>query len=288
MSVAHVPVLLEEVTQNLVSNEGGLIVDATLGGAGHAYAILEKYRDLRLIGIDVDEENLGRAEEKLKAFKDRVMLMRGNFRDLRLLLNSLGHASMDAILFDLGLSTYQMMSTRGFSFHDDSFLDMRMDMRDPVTAYDVVNTYAYEALKTMLEEYGEEYRAPRIARQIVEERRKRPISTAKELADVVLKAKRRQGRIHPATKTFQALRIEVNRELDNIREGVADAIDMLEPKGRIGVISFHSLEDRIIKEMFKGSPVLSLVVKKPLRPERPEILRNPRARSAKLRVAEKI
>lgn len=288
MSVTHVPVLLEEVTQNLVNNEGGLIVDATLGGAGHAYAILEKYGDLRLIGIDVDEENLGRAEEKLRAFKDRVTLMRGNFRDLRRLLNSLGHTSMDGILFDLGLSTYQMMSTRGFSFHDDSFLDMRMDTREPVTAYDVVNSYGYDALKQMLEEYGEEWAAQRIARQIVEDRRKKPISTAKELADVVLKAKRRQGRIHPATKTFQALRIEVNRELDNIKEGVADAIDMLEPKGRIEVISFHSLEDRIIKEMFKGSPVLSLVVKKPLRPGRPEVLRNPRARSAKLRIAEKL
>jgi 16S rRNA (cytosine1402-N4)-methyltransferase len=288
MDVAHVPVLLEEVTENLVGNEAGLVVDATVGGAGHAYALLERYRELRLIGMDVDEENLGRAEEKLRPFKDRVILMRGNFRDLRRLLHTLDVASLDGALFDLGLSTYQMMGKRGFSFNDDAFLDMRMDDRDPVTAYDVVNNYGYEALKKLIEEYGEEYRAQRIARQIVEERRKGPISTAKALADVVLRAKRRQGRIHPATKTFQALRIEVNGELDNIRAGVADAIDMLNPKGRIGVISFHSLEDRIIKEMFKGSPQLSLVAKKPLRPARPEILRNPRARSAKLRLAEKL
>ena len=139
----------------------------------------------------------------------------------------------------------------------------------------------------MIEELGEEYRAPRIARMIVEERKKKPITTAIELSNVVLKAKKRQGRTHPATKTFQALRIEVNQELDNIKIGVNDAIDMLAPTGRIGVISFHSLEDRIIKETFRSSPLLGVVTKKPIRPERPEVLSNPRSRSAKFRVAEK-
>jgi 16S rRNA (cytosine1402-N4)-methyltransferase len=288
MGVTHIPALLEEVIEHLVGSETGLFVDATLGGAGHSLAILERFKGLRLVGVDVDEDNLRIAEEKLSVFKDRVRLVRGNFRDLRRLLGALDIESMDAILFDLGLSTYQMMGKRGFSFHDDSFLDMRMDSRDEFTAYDVVNGYDFESLKKVLEEFGEEYRAARIARMIVEERKRSPISTARELAAVVEKAKRRQGRIHPATKTFQALRIEVNRELENIKVGVADAVDMLAPKGRIGVISFHSLEDRIIKEMFKTSPQLRRVVKKPIRPERQEMLKNPSARSAKLRIAEKL
>ena len=288
MEVTHVPVLLNAVTESLVVKEAGLVVDATLGGAGHACALLEKYRDLALIGIDVDEDNLRTAEEKLKDFKNRVRLVRGNFRDLRHLLHSLGVERMDAILFDLGLSSFQMMGGRGFSFNDDAFLDMRMDNREPVTAYDVVNGYDYEALTKVIEEFGEEYRARWIARAIVEERKKHPVTTAKELAGIVLKAKRRQGRIHPATKTFQALRIEVNGELESIRTGVADAVDMLAPEGRIGVISFHSLEDRIIKEMFRSSPVLKRINKKAIRPERPEVLANPRARSAKLRIAEKV
>jgi 16S rRNA (cytosine1402-N4)-methyltransferase len=288
MGITHTPVLLAEVTDNLVGNEKGIHVDATLGGAGHAFALLEKYEGLRLIGLDVDEDNLKTAEEKLTPYKDRVTLVRGNFRDLTALLGSLHVPGMDSILFDLGLSSFQIMGGRGFSFNDDAFLDMRMDNRDPVTAYDVVNGYGYEALKKVIEELGEEYRAPRIARMIVEERKKKPISTAKELADVVQKAKRREGRIHPATKTFQALRIEVNQELENLRTGVADAISMLVPGGRIGVISFHSLEDRIIKEMFRDSPSLRILTKKVIQPLRPEVLSNPRARSAKFRLAEKL
>ncbi|MDR2019117.1 MAG: 16S rRNA (cytosine(1402)-N(4))-methyltransferase RsmH [Syntrophobacterales bacterium] len=288
MGVTHIPVLLEEVLDNLVGIGTGLFVDATVGGAGHSYAILERQKYLRLVGLDVDEDNLRTAEEKLCAFEKRVTLVRGNFRDLGRILRSLDIESMEGILFDLGLSTYQMMGNRGFSFNDEFFLDMRMDNRDPVTAYDVVNGYGYEALKSVIEEFGEEYRAPKIARMIVEERKKKPISTARELSAVILKAKKRQGKIHPATKTFQALRIEVNQELNNMRSGLSDAIAMLAPKGRIGVISFHSLEDRIVKETFRGSPLLRLVTKKPIRPERPEVLLNPRARSAKLRVAEKL
>jgi 16S rRNA (cytosine1402-N4)-methyltransferase len=287
MELIHIPVLLEEVLDSLVSSGTGLFVDATIGGAGHSYAILERYTDLRLIGVDVDEDNLRTAEEKLSVFKERVRLVRGNFRDLGPILRSLDVESMDGVLFDLGFSTYQMRGDRGFSFNDESYLDMRMDNRSPVTAYDVVNGYGYEALKRVIEEFGEEYRAPRIARMIVEERRKKPIVTAKELGNIILKAKKRQGRTHPATKTFQALRIEVNQELDNIKIGVNDAIEMLAPRGRIGVISFHSLEDRIIKETFRSSPLLSLVTKKPIRPERQEVLKNPSARSAKFRVAEK-
>jgi 16S rRNA (cytosine1402-N4)-methyltransferase len=287
MDVAHIPVLLDEVTDNLASVTGNLFVDATVGGGGHSSFILERYPGLNLVGLDVDEDNLKIAEEWLRDFGGRVTLIRGNFRNLKELLKSAGINSFDSILFDLGLSTFQISGTRGFSFNDDSFLDMRMDSREPLTAYDVVNKYNYEALKRIILEFGEEYRAARIARVITEERKRKPITTAKELADVVGKAKRRTGRVNPATKTFQAIRIEVNRELDSLRSGLADAIDMARPTGRIGVISFHSLEDRIVKEMFRASPLLNVVTKKPIRPGRAEIISNPRSRSAKFRVAEK-
>ena len=287
MDAAHIPVLLEEVADNLVSDTGKLFVDATVGGGGHSSFILAKHPGLNLIGLDADEDNLKIAEARLRDFGDRVTLIRGNFRNLKALLQEESIDSFDSILFDLGLSTFQLSGTRGFSFYDDSFLDMRMDTRDSLTAYDVVNKYNYEALRRVILEFGEEYRAGRIARVIIEERKKKPITTAKELADIVAKAKRRTGRVHPATKTFQAIRIEVNEELNSLRSGLADAIDMVRPQGRIGVISFHSLEDRIVKETFRGSPLLSVVVKKPIRPGRPEIVMNPSARSAKLRVAEK-
>jgi 16S rRNA (cytosine1402-N4)-methyltransferase len=287
MGVAHIPVLLDEVADNLASVTGNLFVDATVGGGGHSSFILERYPGLNLVGLDVDEDNLKIAEEWLRDFGGRVTLIRGNFRNLKELLKDAGINSFDSILFDLGLSTFQISGTRGFSFNDDSFLDMRMDSREPLTAYDVVNKYNYEALKRIILEFGEEYRAARIARVITEERKRKPIATAKELANVVGKAKRRTGRVNPATKTFQAIRIEVNGELDSLRSGLADAIDMARPTGRIGVISFHSLEDRIVKEMFRASPLLNVVTKKPIRPGRAEIISNPRSRSAKFRVAEK-
>jgi 16S rRNA (cytosine1402-N4)-methyltransferase len=288
MSVAHIPVLLEEVAENLARVTGNFFVDATVGGGGHSAVILERNPGLNVVGLDVDEDNLKKAEERLRGFAGRVTLIRGNFRNLKALLKGVNITSFDGILFDLGLSTFQIAGTRGFSFHDDSFLDMRMDNRESLTAYDVVNKYNYEALKRVILEYGEEYRAARIARMITEERKKKPITTAKELADVVGKAKRRTGRANPATKTFQAIRIEVNGELDSLRSGLADAVEIVRPGGRIGVISFHSLEDRIVKEMFKASPLVNIVTKKPIRPGRPEIISNPSARSAKLRVAERI
>lgn len=288
MGVAHIPVLLEEVADNLASDTGKLFIDATVGGGGHSSFILSRYPGLSLIGLDADEDNLKVAEARLRDFGGRVILIRGNFRNLKALLQEEGISSFDSILFDLGLSTFQLAGTRGFSFHDDSFLDMRMDTREPLTAYDVVNKYNYEALKRVILEFGEEYRAGRIARVITEERKKNPITTAKELGDIVGKAKRRTGRVHPATKTFQAIRIEVNKELDSLRSGLADAIEITNSKGRIGVISFHSLEDRIVKETFRESPFLNIITKKPIRPGRTEVISNPSARSAKLRVAEKI
>jgi 16S rRNA (cytosine1402-N4)-methyltransferase len=285
--VQHIPVLLEEVLHNLVSIENGLFVDATLGGGGHAYRILERYEHLRIIGIDADDVALTIAKEALREFQDRVTLVRGNFKTLKEILLGIGVSSIDGILFDLGTSTYQIMGKRGFSFNDEEALDMRMDMRETFTAYDVVNRYQQDELAKIIFEYGEEEKSRRIARVIVEARKKKPIDTAKELADLVAKVKWRRGRIHPATKTFQAIRIETNHELENLKTGVESAIEMLNPKGRIGVISFHSLEDRIMKETFRNSPALTVLTKKPIRPERKEALTNPRSRSAKLRIAEK-
>jgi len=287
IGVTHIPVLCEEAIQNLVSAEYSLFVDATVGGGGHAYHILERYKDIRLIGLDVDEGALSIAQEVLKGYGERVKLARGNFKDLKEILNGMGVFSFDGILFDLGLSMYQLMGGRGFSFNDDCLPDMRMDNRAALTAYDVVNTYRYDALKKIISEYGEEEKAHKIAKAIVDARKKGPIETSRELAGIVLKAKRRRGKIHPATKTFQAIRIEVNGETKNLRAGVNDAIGMLNRQGKIGVISFHSLEDRTIKEIFKTSAMVNAVTKKPIRPERGEIRSNPSSRSAKLRVAEK-
>jgi 16S rRNA (cytosine1402-N4)-methyltransferase len=285
--VTHIPVLLEEVLQNLVSVEDGRFVDATLGGGGHTYRLLEKYKQIRVIGVDADEVALTIAEETLREFKDRITLVRGNFKNIIEILQGIGVSSIDGILFDLGTSTYQIMGGRGFSFNDDEALDMRMDIREELTAYDIVNSYRVDDLATVLFEYGEEEKSRRIARAIVEARKKKPIETAKELADIVARAKWRRGRIHPATKTFQAIRIETNHELESLKKGVESAVEVLNPKGRIGVISFHSLEDRMMKEFFRNSPALKILTKKPLRPERKEILTNPRSRSAKLRIAEK-
>jgi 16S rRNA (cytosine1402-N4)-methyltransferase len=285
--VQHIPVLLEEVLHNLVNVEDGLFVDATLGGGGHTYRILERYEHLRIIGIDADDVALTIAKGALREFQDRVTLVRGNFKTLKEILQGIGVSSIDGILFDLGTSTYQIMGKRGFSFNDEEALDMRMDMRETLTAHDVVNRYRQEDLARILFEYGEEEKSRRIAKAIVEARQKKPIDTAKELGDLVAKVKWRRGRIHPATKTFQAIRIETNHELENLKTGVESAVEMLNPKGRIGVISFHSLEDRMMKTTFRNSPALKILTKKPVRPERKEALSNPRSRSAKLRIAEK-
>ena len=266
--VQHIPVLLEEVLHNLVNVEDGLFVDATLGGGGHTYRILERYEHLRVIGIDADEVALTIAKEALREFQDRVTLVRGNFKTLKEILQGIGVSSIDGILFDLGTSTYQIMGKRGFSFNDEEALDMRMDMRETFTAYDVVNRYRQDDLANIIFRYGEEEKSRRIAKAIVEARQKKPIETAKELGDLVAKVKWRRGRIHPATKTFQAIRIETNHELENLKTGVESAVEMLNPKGRIGVISFHSLEDRMMKETFRNSPVLKIITKKPIRPRK--------------------
>jgi 16S rRNA (cytosine1402-N4)-methyltransferase len=287
MDVVHIPVLLEEAIKYLVNEKTNVFIDATVGGGSHASNILERYKNVRLIGLDADEDILRIAGEKLHEFEGRARLIRGNFRYLKEILTSEGVTSIDGILFDLGLSTFQIKGERGFSFNDDSYLDMRMDNRGTLTAYDVVISYDYKELLRIIRDYGEDYRAPAIAKMITETRRKKPISTAKELGNTVLKAKRRTGRIHPATKTFQAIRIEVNDELKSLQKGIEAAIDMLAPNGRIGIISFHSLEDRIAKFAFRNSPALDVITKKPIRPEKVEAKENPSSRSAKLRIAEK-
>ncbi len=287
MDVIHIPVLLEDVIRGLVNEKTRLFVDATVGGGGHSYHILERYENVELVGLDADEDAIEKVRARLYAFEDRVRLMRANFRDLSETLNSVGISSVDAVLFDLGLSTFQIMGKRGFSFNDETFLDMRMDNRGGLTGYDVVNHYSYKDLLRIVRDYGEEYRGPAIVRAIVEARKKKPINTAGELADLIVRVKRRTGKIHPATKTFQAIRIEVNDELKNLEAGISQAVDMLASGGRIGVISFHSLEDRIVKNAFRASPVLEVITKKPVKAEMAEIRENPSSRSAKLRVAEK-
>lgn len=285
---AHIPVLVKEVLDYLISEKFSLFIDATVGGGGHAFSILGHHSKIKLIGLDVDEAGLTIAARRLQPFGERVRLIRGNFRDLKDILAREGIDGFDAILFDLGLSMYHLQGKRGFSFYDDSFLDMRMDNQQEKTAFDVVNRYSTERLENILLQYGEEYRARAIAKAILYARKKKPITTALELSSLILRVKGKKGRTHPATKAFQAIRIEVNRELENIVSGLRDAIEMCRPGGRIGVISFHSLEDRIIKNTFRADERIKVITKKPLKPSMKEIKENPASRSAKLRVAEKI
>jgi 16S rRNA (cytosine1402-N4)-methyltransferase len=288
MEVTHAPVLVDAVVKNLVDEDDLLVVDATIGGGGHGYHILERYRALRLVGIDADDEALAVSGERLAPFKDRVLLKKGNFRDLKRILQEASINEVDAVLFDLGISMYQMSGDRGFSFADEASLDMRIDRDEALTAYVVVNRYDYRTLTRIIKEYGEEGDAPRIAHAIIEARKKKAIASSKELAAIVAGAKKGRGRIHPATKTFQAIRIEVNGEFVNIQRGLQDAADMVRTSGKIGVITFHSLEDRMVKTFFKSDPRIEPTTKKPIVPGRDELRSNRRARSAKLRIAERI
>jgi len=283
----HIAVLSNEVFENLISTGCGTFVDATVGAAGHALGILDRNRNLHLIGIDRDQEALDRARQTLKEHADRVTLLRGNFRNLKEILQGIGVSSIDGILFDLGISSYQLAGSRGFSFNDDEELDMRMDTREALTAYEIVNSYRQEEIARILYEYGEEWRSRKIAKAIFDGRKKEKIRTAKQLAGIVASVKKRTGKIHPATKTFQALRIAVNDELGSLSQGMDGAIDLLGAGGRIGIITFHSLEDRMVKERFRSDEALKVLTRKAIKPGIEEVRSNPRARSAKLRVAEK-
>lgn len=283
----HIAVLSNEVFDNLIGTSCRTFVDATVGAAGHALGILDRNRNLHLIGIDRDQEALDRTGHTLKEHSGRVTLLRGNFRDLREMLQGIGISSIDGILFDLGISSYQLAGSRGFSFNDSEGLDMRMDTRQALTAYEIVNSYRQEDIARILYEYGEEYRSRKIAKAIFDGRKKEKIRTARQLADIVASVKKRTGKVHPATKTFQALRIAVNDELGSLAQGMDAAVDLLAAGGRIGIITFHSLEDRMVKERFRNDPNLNVLTRKAIKPGMEEVRSNPRSRSAKLRVAEK-
>ncbi|MCX7813414.1 MAG: 16S rRNA (cytosine(1402)-N(4))-methyltransferase RsmH [Pseudothermotoga sp.] len=290
MSVIHVPVLVEEVLEYLGNTEG-VFLDCTVGLGGHAEAILNNCDQSFVVGLDVDEDALSIARERLARFinEGRLKLFKSSYVEARKVLNQLGINRVDAILMDLGVSSMQLeKAERGFSFNRDGPLDMRMDKEQTLTAYEVVNSWDEEALSRIIFEYGEEKRySRRIAKYIVQSR---PIETTKQLVEVLAKAiPNKHGRKrHFATKVFQAIRIAVNNELDNLKRFLSDVPDLLNTGGRIGVISFHSLEDRIVKEFFKKESRLKQLTKKPITPKESEIELNPRSRSAKLRVAERV
>jgi 16S rRNA (cytosine1402-N4)-methyltransferase len=306
----HVPVLRAEVLDALQPRSGGRYVDGTLGGAGHAEAILEASSpDGRLLGLDLDPQAVERARARLGSrFGERVVLVDESFAHLEREARWHGFAPADGILLDLGLSSYQLASERGFGIRTASPLDMRFNpnSRDP-TAADLVNSLDEAELTRVLRAYGEEPNARRIARAIVQQRARATIATSDQLAALVERAAGgRRGKIHPATRTFQALRIAVNRELESLEAVLPQAIEVLGPGGRLAVISFHSLEDRIVKRYLAGlaspctcppdlpvcvcgkKPIVRLLTRHGIRPTPAEVAANPRARSATLRVAEKL
>ncbi len=306
---AHEPVMREEVLSWLVGNKTGVYVDGTIGGGGHALAILENTR-ARLIGIDRDAEAILAARQRLEPFQSRVTLVKGNFADLASVLGGLDIEKVDGVILDLGVSSHQLDAAhRGFSFGQSAPLDMRMDRDETLRAYDIVNSFTPSELEKVIRLYGEEKMAARIARAIVRRRQASPIETTAELAQLIVQVmpqSMKHQKIHPATRTFQAIRIAVNRELEVIVPGIEAAVAALSAGGRLGVISFHSLEDRIVKHTFldlaaacvcpKDIPycichkqaVVKVLTRKAVTPSPEEIRRNPRARSAKLRVAERL
>ncbi len=311
MNAAHVPVLVAETLALLAPERGGIFVDATLGLGGHAEALLEAGPEVQLVGIDRDPQALERAAARLARFGDRVRTALGNFDQLAETLRGLGIAGVAGILADLGVSSLQLDTPeRGFSFRFDAPLDMRMGAGD-VTAADLVNGCSEGELTKIFQEYGEEHQARRIARAIVASRIGKPIETTGELRAVIDRAKRREGghreregRVDPATRVFQALRIEVNQELQGLERFLDQAIGQLDAEGRLVVISYHSLEDRIVKnnlrDLARGevdeitgrtlseSRAIELLTKKPLRPSESEVEWNPRSRSARLRAARRL
>ena len=305
----HVSVLLDECIEGLNIKPDGIYVDGTLGGAGHSYHIAEKLTTGRLIGIDRDPVALKAAGERLSPFADRVTLVHSNFCRMGQVLQELGISGVDGILLDLGVSSPQLDDgSRGFSYMTDAPLDMRMDNGDALSADTVVNTWSYEELKRILYDYGEERSAPAIAAAIVRKREISPIRTTLELVDVIRSAMppaALREKQHPAKRTFQAIRIAVNDELNSVSKAMDAAIPCLNPGGRLAVITFHSLEDRIVKNAMAAAakgcicppefpvcvcgrkPQVTVLTRKPIVSGEEELERNPRARSAKLRICEK-
>lgn len=295
MALQHVPVMTEEIVKYLDPVPGDVIVDATIGCGGHAKLILEKIKPSgQLIGIDQDAQAIGFARENLKEFSDFLFLVNKNFSSLDEILAELKIEKIDGILFDLGVSSLQLDTpSRGFSIKSDTALDMRMDSRNKISAFELVNNLSAEDLSRIIRDYGEERYHGRIARAIAEQRKTRLITTTGELVDIIIRA---QGphkfyKIHPATRTFQALRIAVNNEIGSFETAVKGCVKYLNPGARACVLSYHSLEDRVAKHTFKDLEkglVAKRLTKKPLGALQDELAKNPRARSAKLRVVEKI
>ncbi len=311
MEFSHTPVMAAEVTSLLGCKSAGIYVDGTLGGGGHALEILKASSpDGVVVGIDLDEDALKAAGRLLEPFGDRVRLARGNFRDMRSILAGLGMGRVDGIVLDLGVSSHQLDAPeRGFSFRADARLDMRMDRSRGLSAYDIVNGYEASELARIFREYGEERHARRIAGLIEKARKTGPVETTGDLVNIVLCAIPKRfhgGRKHPATKVFQALRMAVNDELQNLEQGLAEGVACLKSGGRFAVISFHSLEDRMVKNTFRElaagcvcppraprcvcgkKATVRVLTKKALTPASGEVETNPRARSAKLRAIETI
>lgn len=307
----HIPILRDTVVSLLEPKRGGIFVDGTLGGGGHAEAVLEQLpQDGKLYGIDRDGAAIEAASARLARFSEAFTAIRGNFFDMKQLLAQQGVTEVDGILLDLGVSSYQLDTPeRGFSYHEDAPLDMRMDSSAPFSAYDVVNGYSAEELTRIIREYGEERYASRVANTIVREREKAPLDSTVRLAEIVklaLPAPARREPQHPARRTFQALRIEVNGELAGLSQALTDAHDLLRSGGVLAVITFHSLEDRITKQTFRTfenpctcdprapmctcgkTPTAKALTKKPIVADETELEENPRARSAKLRAIRKL
>jgi 16S rRNA (cytosine1402-N4)-methyltransferase len=313
MKVGHMPVLVDEVMSMLAPAPGSLQIDATVGGGGHTERILEATNpDGRLLGLDADGAAIARVDGRLRPrFGDRLVLRRANFRELGIVAPEAGFGAVDGMLFDLGLSSFQLGDAeRGFGFRTGGPLDMRFDTTRGVPAAELLATLDRIELSALFKRYGEEPQANRIANAIVAARATAPVSTAEELAALVERVApgnpRTRRRIHPATRVFQALRIAVNEELDALQDGLAAAVDLLRPGGRLVVLSYHSLEDRIVKRFFAAerrgctcppevpvcvcgkNPRLRLVTRPSLTPSADEIAANPRARSARLRAAERL
>ena len=309
MAFSHYSVLLQETITNLNIKADGVYVDGTLGGGGHALEVAKRLSEGgRLFGIDQDDAALQAAEERLSAYQDRVTLVRSNYCNIREALAQYGVEQVDGIVLDLGVSSYQLdTEERGFSYRFDTKLDMRMDRRQTLTAHTIVNQYTEQELYRIIRDYGEEQFAKNIAKHIVRFREEKQIETTGELNEIIkaaIPAKMRQNG-HPSKRTFQAIRIECNRELEVLRDSLDTMIEMLAPEGRLCIITFHSLEDRLVKAAFKRSenpctcppefpvcicgkkPQGRAVTKKPILPTEEELRENSRSKSAKLRVFEK-
>lgn len=286
--------MLEEILDYLNLEPGKVIVDATIGTAGHAQSIIERITPGgRLIGIDRDQESLDIAQERLGKFPDACEFIYGNFSDIDVIFKNLNIKKIDGILFDLGISSFQLDDPhRGFSFQSEGPLDMRLDRKSYISAYDLVNNLNEEEISSLLWTFGQERWHNRIAHLLIEERARSPITTTVQLANIVMRAvpyRYRHYRIHPATRTFQAVRIAVNRELETLKTAIEKSFEFLDRRARICVISFHSLEDRVVKLSFRKASSerqISIITPKPLVPTEAEIKANPSSRSAKLRVAE--